>query len=145
MPPGDAIDLIWDGNWAGQQALFAVECKSASSARAVREATAQVRRYVEANRERDYLPLIVVPFLDEERLKELEQEGVSGVDLCGNGVVVVPNKLAIYRTGTPNLFRSSAPIKNIYRRNSSIVGRVFLARPRYGAVAKFKLRSSAGV
>ena len=136
--PSDPIDLIWNGKWAGQQALFAVECKSASSPRAVRDATAQVRRYVEANRERDYLPLIVVPFLDEQRLKELEQEGVSGVDLCGNGVVVVPNKFAIYRTGSPNLFRSSAPIKNIYRRNSSIVGRVFLTRPRYGAVSEIQ-------
>lgn len=132
--PSDAIDLIWNGNWAGQQALFAVECKSTSSPRAVREAIVQARRYSEANRERDYLPLVVVPFLGEEQLKELEREGISGVDLCGNGVVVALNKFAIYRTGSPNLFRSSAPIKNIYKRNSSIVGRVFLTRPRYGAV-----------
>jgi hypothetical protein len=136
--PSDAIDLIWNGNWAGQQALFAVECKSTSSPRTVREAIVQARRYAEANRERDYLPLVVVPFLGEEQLKELEREGVSGVDLCGNGVVVALNKFAIYRTGSPNLFRSSAPIKNIYKRNSSIVGRAFLARPRYEAVSEIQ-------
>jgi hypothetical protein len=52
--------------------------------------------------------------------------------------VVALNKFAIYRTGSPNLFRSSAPIKNIYKRNSSIVGRAFLARPRYEAVSEIQ-------
>jgi len=134
----DGIDLILAGQWAGQQAIFAVECKSSSSPRAVREAAAQARTYADALREHGYLPLVVAPFLNEERLKELEQEGVSGVDLCGNGVVVAPGKFAVYRTGAPNLFRSSAPIKNIYKKNSSIVGRVFLVRPRYGAVTEIQ-------
>ena len=50
----------------------------------------------------------------------------------------MPGKFAVYRTGAPNRFRSSAPIKNIYQKNSSIVGRVFLARPRYGAVTEIQ-------
>lgn len=82
--------------------------------------------------------MIVVPFLSREGLEELEREGVSGIDLCGNGVVVVPRKFAVYRTGAPNRFRTSAPIKNIYQKNSSNVGRVFLARPRYGAVTEIQ-------
>jgi hypothetical protein len=67
-------------------------------------------------------------------LQELEREGISGIDLCGNGVVTVPGMFAVFRSGEKNRFSSSAPIKNIYRRNSSMVGRVFLLRSGYETV-----------
>jgi hypothetical protein len=75
-----------------------------------------------------------VPFLSERQLLELERETISGVDLCGNGVVVVPDVFAVFRSGGKNRFTSSAPIKNIYRKNSSMVGRVFLFRSGYETV-----------
>jgi len=127
--------MLLEATWKGQEAVFAVECKSFSTPRAIREATAQAQAFARpANRE----PMVVVPFLSSERLEELEREGISGIDLCGNGVVVVPGKFAVYRTGAPNRFPSSAPIKNIYQKNSSMVSRVFLARPRYGAVMEIQ-------
>ena len=48
-------------------------------------------------------PMIIVPYLNEERLRELERENVSGVDLCGNGVVIVPDKIVhlSYRQSQP--------------------------------------------
>ena len=61
---------------------------------------------------------------------KLEAEGVSGIDLCGNGVIVVPDQLLVLRTGFPNRFRWEGTIKNVYRKNSSIVARVFLLVPR---------------
>jgi len=41
---------------------------------------------------------------------------------------------SVFRNGAKNRFSSSAPIKNIYRKNSSMVGRIFLALPRYSTV-----------
>jgi DNA-binding transcriptional ArsR family regulator len=78
--------------------------------------------------------MLVMPFLSESQLQELEGEGISGIDLCGNGVVVVPGMFSVFRSGEPNGFSSSAPIKNIYRKNSSMVGRIFLARSGYDTV-----------
>ena len=60
--------------------------------------------------------------------KRLEREGVSGLDLCGNGVVTVPGEWLVYRTGKPNLYPQSFPIKNVFRGASSLVARVFLLR-----------------
>lgn len=37
------------------------------------------------------LPMVVAPYLSDERLQEFERHAISGVDLCGNGVVVVPS------------------------------------------------------
>ncbi|HEX6565257.1 MAG TPA: hypothetical protein VF020_13285 [Chthoniobacterales bacterium] len=134
-PKGGAIDMIIDVAWKDQSVMFAVECKAVSTPRMVRDAAAQAKAY--AQRE-NYLPMVVVPFLDKERLDELEREEISGIDLCGNGTVIAPGKFAVYRTGAPNQFRNSAPIKNIYQRNSSIVGRVFLACPRYASVTEIQ-------
>jgi hypothetical protein len=78
--------------------------------------------------------MLIMPFLNEQQLQKLGQEGISGIDLCGNGVVVVPGKFSVFRSGEKNRFPSSAPIKNIYRRNSSMVGRVFLLRSTYDTV-----------
>ena len=59
---------------------------------------------------------------------------ISGIDLSGNGIVIVPGKMFIYRSGEPNKFRSSEPIKNIYRGSSSIVARTLLIRQEYSTV-----------
>jgi len=134
-PKDRNIDMIIEAAWKDQRAVFAIECKASSTPRTLRDAAAQAKAY--AQRE-NLEPMVVVPFLSRERLDELEREGVSGIDICGNGVVVASGKFAVYRTGAPNRFRSSAAIKNIYQKNSSIVGRVFLARPRYETVTEIQ-------
>ncbi len=68
------------------------------------------------------LAMLLMPFLSELQLKELEREGISGIDLCGNCVVVYPGTFSVFRSGAKNRFPSSALIKNIYRKNSSMVG-----------------------
>jgi hypothetical protein len=78
--------------------------------------------------------MLLVPFLNEQRLEELDREKISGIDLCGNGIVVIPEVFAVFRSGKENRFVSSAPIKNIYRKNSSMVGGVLLVRSRYETV-----------
>jgi hypothetical protein len=81
--------------------------------------------------EPDLLPLLLVPYLSEEHLLELEANQVSGLDLCGNGVLIAPGKFTFFRAGYPNRFTSSRPLKNAYRGASSLVARAFLLQPNY--------------
>jgi len=78
--------------------------------------------------------MLLVPFLSERQLKELEGEGISGIDLCDNCVVVYPGTFSVSRSGGKNRFPSSAAIKNIYRKNSSMVGRGFFVYPDFQTV-----------
>jgi hypothetical protein len=83
-------------------------------------------------------PMVFVPYLSEEQLSQLEREGISGLDLCGNGLIMAPGEMLLYRTGRPNLYPQSGPIKNIFRGASSLVARVFLLRPTYSAVGEIR-------
>jgi hypothetical protein len=84
--------------------------------------------------------MLFMPFLSERQLQELEREGLSGIDLCGNGVVVVQGTFAVFRSGGKNRFPSSALIKNIYRKNSSMVGRAFLLCAGYQTVQEIRTK-----
>jgi hypothetical protein len=82
--------------------------------------------------------MLFMPFLSERQLKELERDGINGIDLCGNGVVVSPGTFSIFRSGGKNRFPSSAAIKNIYRKNSSMVGRGFFVYPDFQTVQNIR-------
>jgi hypothetical protein len=131
------IDLEQDAllalRWRDRTYRFRVETRRLWTPKAVTEAVEAVRRTVSLA---GLYPLILVPYLGQEQLLTLEAQGVSGIDLCGNGVVVVPNELLVFRTGFPNQFRWEGTIKNIYRRNSAIVARVFLLVPEFGSVTE---------
>ena len=121
-------DFRVEGRWQGGKARFVVEAKTQSTPKELEAAVAKAEVYAQATGDN---PMVVLPYLREAQLRELEGRGVSGVDLCGNGVVIVPGRLTVFRTGYPNQFRSSAPIKNVYRRNTAMVGRSFLTTPTY--------------
>ena len=82
------VELVLPGESEGFR--FAVEVKARATPQSVQLAMAEARV---AAAEGEW-PMIYVPFLSSERLAELEREEVSGVDLCGNGVVVVPASIA---------------------------------------------------
>lgn len=125
------LDAFVRLEWGSRRYRFVAECKRLWTPKAVSDAISQVRRYA---RPPEFYPLLVVPYLPDARLAELQAQEVSGVDLCGNGVVVVPNELLVYRTGRPNQFRSEAEIKNVFRGDSSLVARAFLLVPEYTSV-----------
>ncbi len=125
--PDALVEIRWDRNKAG----FIVECRSLSTPKAFRDG---LNRLKASSLPKGYSPLLFVPFLSEQQLMELEKEGISGMDLCGNGIVIAKGSFLVFRSGGKNRFTSSAPIKNVYRKNSSMVGRVFLARPSYPTV-----------
>jgi len=124
-------DAIIEVSWQDSTAKFAVEMKSIWTPKVFQNAFNLLRA---SSLPQGYRPMLIMPFLNEQQLLELEKQKISGVDLCGNGVVIVPGMFAVYRGGGKNRYTSSAPIKNIYRKNSSMVGRVFLVRPGYDTV-----------
>lgn len=125
------VDGIVRMSWQGKKFRFAVECNRLANARAIASASEQAQKQAQAAK---LLPLVVVPFLDEQSLDALESQSVSGIDLCGNGVIIVPGEWYIRRTGKPNPFRAEGVIKNVYRKNSSVVARLFLARPEFDSL-----------
>ncbi|MFN3194034.1 MAG: hypothetical protein ACE361_26230 [Aureliella sp.] len=119
---------------------FLVEAKARSTPSMFQGALDQVRRIAgEGNR----LPLVLLPYLSEQQLNQLEEVGVSGVDLCGNGVVTVPGTLLVYRTGNKNKFPDSAPTKYAYRGKTSLVARVFLLKSCFSSYAEIEETISA--
>ena len=124
-------DAYVDVRWGDSHFRFVVEIKSRATPKVVREAARQVREYA---RRREMSPLVLTEYLAPERLLELEAEEVSGIDLCGNGIVIIPGRVFVSRTGNPNRFPADRKIKNVYRGVSSLVARTFLARPRYPSV-----------
>jgi hypothetical protein len=114
---------------------FEAEFKSRSSPKVFEEALLRIEN---RTRPRDRLPLLVVPYLRDSQLDELQRRRLSGLDLSGNGVVMVPGKLLVYRTGKPNKFPDSTPSKYAYRGATSLVGRVFLCRPQFDSLAEIE-------
>lgn len=121
--------------WKGERFEFAAEAKSGNTPRILEEALRQAQREA---RETGLLPMVIVPFLGEKRLERLLEEGVSGLDLCGNGIVIVPGRMLLRRSGEPNRYPESRPARFAYRGATSLVPRVFLRRTEYGSVGQIK-------
>ena len=126
------IDALIDLNWAGNTLLFIVEQKSRSdSLQTIRMAIEQVLHQTHGT---GRYPMVYLPYLSKKAVRMLEEAKVSGFDLCGNLFICIPGKIFVERTGKPNRFPSSAPIKNIYQKNSSLVPRLFLMRPIFESI-----------
>ncbi len=130
-----AIDALVDVAFSNDVSTerFAVECKTRSTTEDFRKATQQASdnaRRLKCN------PLIFLPYLSPDRLAELEGLAVSGIDLCGNGFVYVPNRICILRTGQSNLYPDSRPVANPYRGRSGIVARMLIAKPQWDTLSE---------
>ena len=125
------IDAYIEAKWKRKSARFAVECKALSTPKFFQNSINYLKLLPFP---KNIFPMLFMPFLNERQLKELEREGISGIDLCGNCVVVYPGTFSVFRCGGKNRFPSSAAIKNIYRKNSSMVGRGFFVYPDFQTV-----------
>lgn len=123
--PDAIIDVSLPGET--EEFRFVVESKADATPRSVKLAVAQARAAIHPGEH----PMIQVPYLSAERLEELEREGMSGVDICGNGVVIIPGRLWVIRSGKPNPFRYARPLSNPYSGRSAIVARMFLLQERW--------------
>ena len=118
------IDGTVDVCWQHYRERYAYTYRSLSTPRAVQTTVLQAK---DGASRLGLRPLVIVPYLSEERLAGLEEQNVSGMDLCGNCILLADHFL-LGNSGHPNLFPESQPIKNIFRNNSSIFARCFLLR-----------------
>lgn len=77
------------------------------------------------------LPLIVLPFLDDDKLATLAERQISGLDLCGNALLIIPGKVMVQRSGQPNRFRLERGLKSPYTGKAALVGRALLMQPHF--------------
>lgn len=128
-------DVLLSIGWKEISEKFAAEILRQATPKQIELGIFRLEKYTKANKKRLY-PLIVAPYLSEDALKRLFEAEISGIDLSGNGVVVVPDKLFVYRAGAKNKFLSNAPIKNVFRGTSSLIPRVFFSKREYENVGE---------
>jgi hypothetical protein len=130
-----AIDALLEVafNGAAEIERFTVECKTRSTKEEFRRATQQA---ADNAKRLGCHPLIFLPYLSPDRLTELEGMAVSGIDLCGNGIVYVPNRICVVRTGQPNLYPDSRPVANPFRGRSGLVARMLIEKPHWETLSE---------
>ncbi|WP_299429355.1 hypothetical protein [uncultured Meiothermus sp.] len=79
-------------------------------------------------------PMVVLPYLSDEKLKLLAAAQVSGLDLCGNALILVPGRWLLRYSGRPNRFKNPQSLKDPYRGKSAMVARALLERPAFRTV-----------
>ena len=125
---------ILEANWQGRSVRFVFECKALSTPKVLEVAIAQVQRAADSLQ---LLPLVIVPYLSEEALGQLEGESVSGIDLSGNGILLTKG-MAVWRSGHPNRFKTSLPLRNVYRGVSALVAQSFLLRAEFASLVELQ-------
>ncbi|MFZ5830826.1 MAG: hypothetical protein ACOY3P_12095 [Planctomycetota bacterium] len=133
QPKTSEADAIIKLGWGKKVYRFVVECKAVSTPKEIAAAVETAKRSSAPPRS---FPMIFVPYLPPSQLRLLEERQVNGIDLSGNALIAVPNEMLVFRTGAPNTFRRPGMIKNVYRKNSSIVPRVFLLKARYNSITE---------
>ncbi|MBN2593103.1 MAG: hypothetical protein JXA81_06325 [Sedimentisphaerales bacterium] len=106
-----------------------VEIKTVATPQNILMATRQLASYFVDNKKVDRVPLLVAPYIGTKQAKILADKGISWLDLSGNMSIRVSNRIYIERTGKPNRFPDTAPIKKIFQGTSSLVSRALLLKP----------------
>ena len=134
VPSIPNVDVAYDVSWAGNQGYrFVAEVKARATSQALAAAAQRAKSH--AFDARGSFPLVIVPYLSPSSLDEVERLGISAVDLCGNGVVQVPQQWLVVRSGRPNRFRGTDPLRGAYRGVAALVARAFVAQPRLARVS----------
>ncbi len=120
--------------WRDEEQMYACMHSSLNTPKGVQGAALEARHHA---RPPGLGPLIVVPYLSEKRLGELQDLEVSGLDLCGNGIILGPH-FSIWRSGQPNRFPESQPIRNVFRGSSAIFAQCFLQRREFPSLTSLQ-------
>lgn len=127
-------DWLVEFEWNGPRERFAVEYRSAAPPKRLEEAIGLARQWTAG----DVWPMVMTSYLAPDALDRLVDERVSGLDLSGNRVVIVPQRWFVYRTGMPNRYPAKQYIKAIYAGKSSLVGRALLLGGQYRSVKEIR-------
>ncbi|MEJ2704631.1 MAG: hypothetical protein P8Z79_19525 [Sedimentisphaerales bacterium] len=106
-----------------------VEVVPVATPKNVSEKCRLLAEYVRETGNSNRIPMIVAPYIGAKQAKTLTERGISWIDLSGNMSIRVPNQVYIERTGKPNRFPDTAPIKKIFQGTSGLVGRALLLQP----------------
>jgi hypothetical protein len=109
-------DILLETTQQNKQYKFIAEVKRYSSDNTILQAINQARYFAQKLKVN---PLVIVPWLSDEQLLSLEKQGVSGLDLCGNGVITIPGQLFVFRSGQPNKFPTSRLVRRVYEGTSA--------------------------
>lgn len=137
-------DALIEVAWRGRTCRFAAKLRRDAKPLTLQAAIEQVRGSVDATG--TTRPMIVAPYFSREKLDQLLEAGISAIDFSGNAVIDVPGKFLFYKTGNPNKYPESTPIRSAYRGNGSLVARVLLLEGEFQAVGAIReaIRSRGG-
>ena len=130
--PAANSDGIISVKWEGRNSAYIFEYRKSNTPKALEDAALKVEKAAERT---PLNPMVVAPYLDEEKLATLSEKNISGLDLCGNASLI-SKEFAIWRTGQPNLYKSSKPLRNVFRGRSSIFARCFLMRSQFESLTE---------
>ncbi len=85
----------------------------------------------------EIFPMIACPYLNPEKLESIEKLGISAVDLSGNGVINVPERLYINRSGKEKICKEEAPPANPFKGKSSLPARMLLKHGNWESLNAF--------
>jgi len=130
LPDGSQVDAIMDCSIQNGPSFKAVvEIKTVATPQNILMGARQLATYVANDKESDRVPLLVAPYIGAKQARILEEKGISWLDLSGNMSIRVSNRIYIERTGKPNCFPDTAPIKKIFQGTSSLVSGALLLKP----------------
>lgn len=128
---GPAVDAFLRIEFDGHEETFSANYKARWDRRSFEAALTASARSANAPSSGKLRPLVILPYLSEEHLTELARRSVSGLDLCGNGVISVPGRWFVQRSGQPNRFRIEQELRNPYKASASLVARTLLRQPAF--------------
>lgn len=105
------------------------EIASLGTPKSIRDKCVQVLNDVRKAEDPALMALVIAPYVPAKQAQTLREAGVSWMDLSGNMVLRVPNRVYIERTGQPNRYPDTAPIRKIFEGTTSLVTRALLLEP----------------
>jgi hypothetical protein len=131
---GSELDALVTIKCQGHEERYACEIKGRNTPQAIELAVVHARKGAMTHRLK---PLIIVPYITEERMQDLLAQGVSSLDMCGN-ICLKSKHFFVWRTGQPNQFRQPAPHLNPFRGDNSIFSRCFMLRRRFESLVELQ-------
>jgi hypothetical protein len=113
-------------NYLQQKLELIMEIINRTAPQVVERGLAVLEKMIESVDNKKYLPVLIVPYLSPEITERLKLKNFSGLDLNGNYYIATEVFIAV-RLDKKNQYKESAYIKDIYSRNSSIIGRFLLS------------------
>lgn len=130
LQDGSQVDGIMDCSIQNGPSFKAVlEIKTIATPQNILMGAQSLKAFISNDDKEDKIPLLVAPYIGEKQAKILAEKGISWLDLSGNMSIRVSNRIYIERTGKPNRFPDTSPIKKIFQGTSSLISRALLLKP----------------